>query len=108
MATGFGPLCDDDVRTNIHRVVRVIEGMHLANQRHAGLLYALGIWPWIREGQHHGALMPFERDIEQSRIFRDGPCNETGSDIRSRYLRRFRLEPEAVDITSAQQTKTTS
>jgi hypothetical protein len=83
----FGPLCDDDVRTNIDRVVRVIEGMHLANQRHAGLLYALGIWPWIREGQHHGARMPFVRDIEQSRIFRDGPCNEASSDIRSGYLR---------------------
>src|SRR5258708_4314770 len=102
MPTGFGPLSDDDIRPDIDRAERVIQGMHLANQRYAGFLDASGIRTWIREGQHHRARMPLEHHIEQSRILRNSPGDEPSSDIRSSYLCRFGFEPNAVDVTTAQ------
>src|ERR1700730_17682589 len=102
MPTGLGPLSDDNIRPDIDRAEHVIQAMHLANQRYAGFLDASGIRTRIREGQHPRARMPLERHIEQSRILRNSPGDEPCSDIRSSYLCRFRFEPNAVDVTTAQ------
>ena len=64
MPTGFGPLGDDDIRPHIDRMERVIERMHLANQRYAGFPDPSGIRTWIREGEHHRTRMPLQRDVE--------------------------------------------
>lgn len=108
MSASFGPLSHDDVRADIDRVERVIQGMYLTNKRHAGVLYTLGVRARVREGKHHRARMPFERHIEQSRILRNSPGDEPDSDVGSSYLCRFGFKPNAVDITATQQSESSS
>src|SRR5258707_1226241 len=108
MPTGFGPLSDDDIRPDIDRAERVIQGMHLADHRYAGFLDASGIRTWIREGQHHRTRMPLQRDVEQSRILGNGPGDKPGSDVGSRDLCRFGFEPDTVDVTATQQPEPSS
>ena len=107
VATCLRALCDKNVRADIDRPLGMLERMHLTDQRDAGLLHFRGIWRRIRERQHDRFLVPLQSEIEQTRIVRQRPGDESTADVRPAHLCGLFFEPGAVGITAAKKAQST-
>lgn len=45
MSAGFAALRDDDLRPGVHSPARLVEVLHLSDERDAGRVDAIGEWP---------------------------------------------------------------
>ena len=82
LAARLGALRDEDVRPGVGGVVRLREGLHLADQlrpRHAD---GAREWTRIAERQHHRDRPAGERGVEQVGFLRKAPGDEPAADPR--------------------------
>ena len=69
MAARLGALRDEDVRPGVGGVVRLREGLHLADQRRPRHADGAREWTRIAERQHHRDRPAGERGVEQVGFF---------------------------------------
>ena len=105
MAARLGALRDEDVRPGVGGVVRLREGLHLADQRRPRHADGARERTRIAERQHHRDRPAGERGVEQVGFLRKAPGDEPAADPRVAGSREFPLEPVRVAVAAADQPK---
>jgi hypothetical protein len=93
----------DDLSADFYGSARLLKGLHLAGERHAGPVDALGEFPWVTERQHDRRGTPVQGDVQQLRITGEAPGDESDADSGALRLVELALQPIGITVTAADQ-----
>ena len=72
MPAGLGPLGDDEIGVDVHRLPGLVEVGDLDDQRGSGPANGLDQGPWVAKGQHDGRGPALHRALDRGRVGRPG------------------------------------
>ena len=90
VAAGLTALRHDDVRAGVQRLARMVEVLHLGDQRNTGRADAVGERPQVTERQHDGGRLPRQGLVEQLGLSGQAPGDEPAADLGPDRLGRIR------------------
>ncbi len=101
MSARLGALCHQHGGPGVQGSQRMLGCMDLADQRHPGRMDAWGEGRRVGKRQHDRGRLMSQRDVEQRRILRHGPCNEAAAYSLIARLGEFMVQPGAVAVATA-------
>src|SRR5262245_26930011 len=101
MPASLGALGDNHVRTGLHCLARLRQGLHLADEPRASVAYGWGEGPWITKRKHDGGRPVSESALQDLRPLSEAPGDEAAADPGVARALPFSVKPVAVAIAAA-------